>query len=215
MAQGYQFGPFTLDTVRRRLFREGEPLLVPPKALDVLHVLLDNRGRTVDKGDLMSRVWPDAVVEEANLTQSVFMLRRALGDEPSDPRYISTVARRGYRFVGSVSETGSERLQNERGRVHRTTSLEAYHAYLKGRHYWSKRSPMLYARRLDISARPSISIQPTPLRTSAWPSALSFSACIAGHVLQTPCSRLKPRRRERSRSMTPSLKPTQRWVSSA
>lgn len=139
MAQIYRFGPFTLDTERRRLFRLGEAITVPPKALDVLHLLLDNRGRTVDKGDLMSRVWPDAVVEEANLTQSVFVLRRALGDEPSDPRYISTVARRGYRFVGSVSETGSEPLRTERRRVHRTASLEAYHAYVKGRHYWSKR----------------------------------------------------------------------------
>ena len=139
MAQIYRFGPFTLDTERRRLFRLGEAITVPPKALDVLHLLLDNRGRTVDKGDLMSRVWPDAIVEEANLTQSVFVLRRALGDEPSDPRYISTVARRGYRFVGSVSETGSEPLRTERRRVHRTASLEAYHAYVKGRHYWSKR----------------------------------------------------------------------------
>ena len=139
VAQVYRFGPFTLDTGRRRLFRHGEAIMVPPKALDVLQLLLDNRGRTVEKGDLMSRVWPDAIVEEANLTQSVFVLRRALGDEPSDPRYISTVARRGYRFVGSVSETGSEPLLNERPRVHRTTSLEAYHAYVKGRHYWSKR----------------------------------------------------------------------------
>ena len=139
MAQVYRFGPFTLDTVRRRLFRHGEVITVPPKALDVLQLLLDNSGRTVDKGDLMSRVWPDAVVEEANLTQSVFVLRRALGDEPSDPRYISTVARRGYRFVGSVSEAGSEPFLNERKRVHRTSSLEAYYAYVKGRHYWSKR----------------------------------------------------------------------------
>ena len=139
MAQVYQFGPFTLDAGRRRLLRHGEIITVPPKALDVLHVLLDNRGRTVDKGDLMSRVWRDAIVEEANLTQSVFVLRRALGDEPSDPQYISTVARRGYRFVGNVSETGSEPLLNERRRVHRTASLEAYHAYVKGRHYWSKR----------------------------------------------------------------------------
>jgi DNA-binding winged helix-turn-helix (wHTH) protein/Tfp pilus assembly protein PilF len=139
VAQVYQFGPFTLDAGRRRLLRHGEIITVPPKALDVLHVLLDNRGRTVDKGDLMSRVWRDAIVEEANLTQSVFVLRRALGDEPSDPQYISTVARRGYRFVGNVSETGSEPLLNERRRVHRTASLEAYHAYVKGRHYWSKR----------------------------------------------------------------------------
>lgn len=139
MSQVYRFGTFTLDVARRRLARAGEAVLVPPKALDVLQVLLENRGRTVEKDDLMGRVWPDTVVEEANLTQTVFVLRRALGDEPSDPHYISTVARRGYRFVGSAAETGSDPDSSERRRVHRTANLEAYHAYLKGRHYWLKR----------------------------------------------------------------------------
>ena len=125
MSQVYRFGPFTLDAARRRLSRDGEAVLVPPKALDVLQVLLENRGRTVEKDDLMGRVWPDTIVEEANLTQSVFMLRRALGDEPSDPRYISTVARRGYRFVASASETGTDPDLSERRRVHRTANLEA------------------------------------------------------------------------------------------
>jgi DNA-binding winged helix-turn-helix (wHTH) protein/Tfp pilus assembly protein PilF len=139
VSQVYRFGPFTLDSARRRLFRDGEVILVPPKALDVLQVLLENRGRTVEKDDLMGRVWPDTVVEEANLTQSIFMLRRALGDEPSEPRYISTIARRGYRFVASASETERHPVLDERRRVHRTASLEAYHAYVKGRHYWGKR----------------------------------------------------------------------------
>lgn len=139
MSQVYRFGPFTLDVGRRRLLRDGESVLVPPKALDVLEVLLEHRGRTVEKDDLMRRVWPDTIVEEANLTQSVFMLRRALGDEPSEPRYISTVARRGYRFVGDVFEISADPIREGRRPVHRTTNLEAYHAYLRGRHYWSKR----------------------------------------------------------------------------
>lgn len=139
LSQVYRFGPFTLDATRRRLIRDGEPVVVPPKALDVLQILLENRGRTVDKGDLMNRVWPDTAVEDANLTQSVFVLRRALGDEPQDPRYIATVARRGYRFVGSASQTGDDPLAQERRRPHHTANPEAYHAYLKGRHYWSKR----------------------------------------------------------------------------
>ena len=139
MSQVYRFGPFTLDSARRRLFRDGELILASSKALDVLQVLLENRGRTVEKDDLMDRVWPDTIVEEANLTQSIFMLRRALGDEPSDPRYISTIARRGYRFVGIASETGGDAARDERRRVHRTANLEAYHAYVKGRHHWSKR----------------------------------------------------------------------------
>lgn len=135
----FHFGPFTLDGTRRRLFRDGGSIPVPPKALDVLEVLLENRGRTVDKEDLVARVWPDTVVEDANLTQSIFLLRRALGDEPTDPRYISTVARRGYRFVGSASDEMTASAPEDRSRVHRTANVNAYHAYLKGRHYWSKR----------------------------------------------------------------------------
>jgi DNA-binding winged helix-turn-helix (wHTH) protein/cytochrome c-type biogenesis protein CcmH/NrfG len=140
VSKGYRFGPFRLDATRRRLIRDGDSVSVPPKALDVLEVLLENRGRTVDKEDLVARVWPDTVVEDANLTQSIFLLRRALGDDPADPRYISTVARRGYRFVGSASDEMTASAPEDRSRVHRTVNVNAYHAYLKGRHYWSKRN---------------------------------------------------------------------------
>ena len=156
---------------------------MPLKAVDILQVLLENRGRTVEKDDLIARVWPDTVVEEANLTQSVFMLRRALGDEPTEPRYISTVARRGYRFVGSASETGSGPDLDERRRVHRTTNLEAYHAYLKGRHYWSKRDAE-GVRAAVAFFRQAIDLDPTyafayvglaecfiVLRAHSWPGA--------------------------------------------
>ncbi len=139
MSKVYRFGPFTLDATRRRLFCGGDSISVPPKALDVLEVLLENRGRTVDKEDLVARVWPDTIVEDANLTQSIFVLRRALGDEPADPRYISTVARRGYRFIGSASDEMTAAAPEDRSRVHRTSNVNAYHAYLKGRHYWSRR----------------------------------------------------------------------------
>jgi DNA-binding winged helix-turn-helix (wHTH) protein/Flp pilus assembly protein TadD len=139
VARTYRFGPFTFDAARRRLSHDGQSIAVPPKALDVLDALLEHRGRTVEKDDLISRVWPDTVVEEANLTQSVFMLRRALGDDPSESRYIATVARRGYRFVAAASEHEGEGPAPERRQVHRTANLEAYHAYVKGRHYWSKR----------------------------------------------------------------------------
>lgn len=139
MPPTYWFGPFAFDAGRRRLSRDGQAIAVPPKALDVLEVLLANRGRTVEKDDLMGRVWPDTAVEEANLTQSVFTLRRALGDDPSNARYISTVARRGYRFVGTATEASAPAVLDGRPHVHRTANLKAYHAYLQGRHYWSKR----------------------------------------------------------------------------
>jgi DNA-binding winged helix-turn-helix (wHTH) protein len=127
----FWFGPYTFDAARRRLSRDGQSIEVPPKALDVLEVLLENRGRTVEKCDLMGRVWPDTAVEDANLTQSVFLLRRALGDAPSASRYISTVARRGYRFVGAATETSAE-VPDQRRAEHCTANLKAYHAYLKG-----------------------------------------------------------------------------------
>ena len=139
MSRTYRFGPFSFDAVRRRLTRDGQAIAVPPKALDVLEALLEQRGRMVEKGTLMDRVWPGVVVEEANLTQSIFMLRRALGDDPSESRYISTVARRGYRFVGPATEAPVTGAPDGRPRAHRTANLEAYYAYVKGRHYWAKR----------------------------------------------------------------------------
>jgi DNA-binding winged helix-turn-helix (wHTH) protein/Flp pilus assembly protein TadD len=139
VSKAYQFGPFRFDASRRRLFRGDESIVVAPKALDVLEALLENRGRTVDKEYLLERVWPDTIVEEANLTQSIYVLRRALGDQPSEPRYISTVARRGYRFVGSASEVADASAPEDRSRTRGTASVTAYHAYLRARHHWAKR----------------------------------------------------------------------------
>jgi DNA-binding winged helix-turn-helix (wHTH) protein/Flp pilus assembly protein TadD len=156
----YRFGPFSFDGARRRLARDGQSVAVPAKALDVLEVLLEHRGRTVEKDDLMGRVWPDTAVEEANLTQSIFMLRRALGDDPSNSRYISTVARRGYRFVGDATEVAAAGARDAQRPVRQTANLGAYHAYLRGRHYWSKRE--VDAMRAAISAfRQAIDLDPT------------------------------------------------------
>jgi DNA-binding winged helix-turn-helix (wHTH) protein/Tol biopolymer transport system component len=100
----YAFGPFILDPQARVLLREGEPVAMPGKILDTLVVLVQNRGRVVDKDELLSRIWPGIVVEEANLTQSIFTVRKILGDSPKDHRYIATVAGRGYQFVAPVTE---------------------------------------------------------------------------------------------------------------
>lgn len=107
----YTFGPFSLDPEARVLLRDGEPLPVSGKALDVLVVLVQNRGRLVDKDELLSRVWTGTIVEEANLTQSIFTVRKILGDSPKDHRYIATVPGRGYQFVAPVTELTSETLR--------------------------------------------------------------------------------------------------------
>ena len=139
MSQTYRFGPFVFDGARRRLARDGQSIAVPPKALDVLEVLLEHRGRTVEKDEIMGRLWPQTAVEDSNLTQSIFLLRRALGDDPSNARYISTVARRGYRFVGIATQAPAIAAPDGQRPVRHTANLGAYHAYLKGRHCWSKR----------------------------------------------------------------------------
>ena len=104
----YQFGPFCLDANERVLLREGRLIPLAPKALNTLLVLVRNRGHVVEKDALMTEVWPDEIVEEGNLTQHVHMLRRALGETSGVPKYIETIPRRGYRFLGVVTEIQEE-----------------------------------------------------------------------------------------------------------
>jgi len=99
----YEFGPYRLEPATRRLLREGEPLPLTPKAFDTLLFLVQNRERVVEKEEVLRRLWPDTVVEESNLAQNVFTLRKTLGDSPDGARFIATVPRRGYRFVAPVT----------------------------------------------------------------------------------------------------------------
>src|SRR5512136_589896 len=98
---GYEFGPYRLDTVGRSLECQGEVIALPPKAVEVLTELVKRPGEVVGKKELMETVWPETFVEEANLNQMVFLLRRALATNAGD-EYIATVPRRGYRFSGTV-----------------------------------------------------------------------------------------------------------------
>ena len=98
----YEFGPYQLDPNKRILTREGEGIQLTPKATEILIMLVKHAGQLVEKDELLKEVWPDTFVEEANLSQNIFMLRRAFGDDRAEPRYIETVARRGYRFLAAV-----------------------------------------------------------------------------------------------------------------
>jgi DNA-binding winged helix-turn-helix (wHTH) protein/Tfp pilus assembly protein PilF len=98
----YEFGPYQLDPCKRTLTREGEGIPLTPKATEILIALVKHAGQLVEKDELLKKVWPDTFVEEANLSQNVFTLRRALGDDRAEPKYIETVARRGYRFLATV-----------------------------------------------------------------------------------------------------------------
>src|SRR5215207_4367616 len=106
----YEFGPFRLDADERLLSREGHPIALPPKVYETLSVLVGSDGRVLTKDELMRAIWPDTVVEEANLAHNISELRKALGDSPETPRYIQTLPRRGYRFIAEVRrhEEGQE-----------------------------------------------------------------------------------------------------------
>jgi len=106
----YEFGPFRVDPLKRRLLRDGEPLRLPPKAFDLLLVLVEECGRTVEKDELLKKVWPGTVVEENNLNQNITALRKSLGDSRQDSRYIATVPGLGYRFVADVRRVEADGL---------------------------------------------------------------------------------------------------------
>jgi DNA-binding winged helix-turn-helix (wHTH) protein/tetratricopeptide (TPR) repeat protein len=105
----YEFGPFRLDSADRLLMRGRTAVPLRPKVVDTLIVLIEGRGRVLRKEDLMHALWPNTFVEESNLTQTIFTLRKALGEDSGNGlRYIETIPRRGYRFVADVKELGDD-----------------------------------------------------------------------------------------------------------
>jgi DNA-binding winged helix-turn-helix (wHTH) protein len=104
----FQFGPFLLDPSTRSLLRNGIPQALAPKTFDILLLLVDQRARVVSKDELLQTVWPGTFVEEGNLSQQIFLLRKILCGDADQPEYIATVPRRGYRFVGEVAEQMKE-----------------------------------------------------------------------------------------------------------
>jgi TolB-like protein/DNA-binding winged helix-turn-helix (wHTH) protein/Tfp pilus assembly protein PilF len=106
--QAFTFGPYRLEAPARRLLRHGEPVTLTPKAFDVLLALVERRDRVVEKAELMQLVWPDSYVEEANLSQTIYVLRQILGDAADGRPYIDTVPRRGYRFAAGAPPENEE-----------------------------------------------------------------------------------------------------------
>jgi DNA-binding winged helix-turn-helix (wHTH) protein/tetratricopeptide (TPR) repeat protein len=101
----YEFNGFRLEVAQRRLMYQGQPVPLKPKILDLLLFLVERRGQLVVKEVLMNQIWPDAIVEENNITVSMSILRKTLGDDQENRRFIETVPRRGYRFLAEVIET--------------------------------------------------------------------------------------------------------------
>ena len=107
----YTFGEFSVDPQNRLLLKGEAPTALTPKAFEVLLLLIQHGGEVVSKDELMQTVWPNSFVEESNLTQTVFMLRKVLG-ETSSHRYILTIQGRGYRFAPDVKSVPLARCVN-------------------------------------------------------------------------------------------------------
>ncbi len=142
----YRFGPFRLDPAGYQFFRDGTPVPLAPKGLDLLLLLVARPGVLVSKDEIMRALWPDVAVTDNALTQVVSDLRQALGDHSSAPHFIQTVSRRGYRFIALVETSSSPeagiRFDDPaatrvpvaaRAGVRETSSLDAYRAFTEGR----------------------------------------------------------------------------------
>src|SRR5688572_23581574 len=106
----WEFEGFKVLTEVRLLLSHGTPVPLTSKSFDTLVLLIANRDRVVTKDELLQSVWPDVAVEEGNLTQQIFLLRKALGENAQQPRYIVTVPGHGYRFTARVKEIAAEAL---------------------------------------------------------------------------------------------------------
>jgi DNA-binding winged helix-turn-helix (wHTH) protein/lipoprotein NlpI len=125
----FEFYDFRLDAGKRLLFQSGQPVALAPKAFDILLYLVHHHDRVVTKAELLKAIWPDTFVEEANLAQNVSVIRRALGESPSEHKSILTIPGRGYRFAADVREQPAAPGPN----------AQAYQLFLKGRHFLNKR----------------------------------------------------------------------------
>ncbi len=108
----WAFDGFTVLTEMRVLRSGATPIPLTSKAFDTLVVLIENRDRVVTKGELLRSIWPDVEVEEGNLTQQIFLLRKALGETAQQPRFIVTVPGHGYRFTARVEAISEDLASN-------------------------------------------------------------------------------------------------------
>src|SRR5947209_11607305 len=102
--QIYEFGPFRMNVNKRLLLKGDVTVPLTSKAFETLLALIEHSGEVLEKDSLLTRVWPDTIVEEKNLTIAISTLRKALGETPSEHQFIVTVPGRGYKFVATVRE---------------------------------------------------------------------------------------------------------------
>jgi DNA-binding winged helix-turn-helix (wHTH) protein len=119
----YCFGPFCLDSLNRNLLRDGERLPLQPKAYKVLFMLIENAGRTVRREELIDAIWGLNVTEGA-LNYQINQLRRVLGETSSDPQYIETFPKVGFRFIANVTAVNEIQEPTRASRVAQHTEVK-------------------------------------------------------------------------------------------
>ena len=173
----YEFGAFRLDAAQRVLWHGEEMLALPSKVFDTLWILVTGEGRVVSKSELMDAVWADAFVEESNLSQNIYTLRRTLGVDEQGRQFIETVPRRGYRFavpvklIGEVSSGRAIEAERVGAAVNTSTSrAESIENDLKSPSIdlSTQDSPSLAATQTPLTSTSSGEVHPS----SAWRYAL-------------------------------------------
>ena len=114
---GVRFGPYVLELESRQLLRGDDVVHLSPKAFDLLSMLVSSRPKALSKSDLQERLWPGTFVVEKNLANLVGEIREAIGDDPSNPRFIRTVHRFGYAFRDPAPRGEVGRPESRSGEV--------------------------------------------------------------------------------------------------
>jgi len=125
VSQRLKFGEFELDESNALLTRAGTPVALPPKAFTLLCVLARQPGKLADKNSLLDAVWGHRFVSESVLKSTVSQVRAALADDAGEPRFIETVSRRGYRFIGRLGPSGTETAASPALRIPSEPTAEA------------------------------------------------------------------------------------------
>src|SRR6202163_4789997 len=115
----FRFADHVLDVACRELRRSGEPIALEPQVFDLLVHLIRNRDRVVNKDDLLESVWKGRIVSESTLTSRINAACKAVGDSGEAQRLIRTVPRKGFRFIGAVTESGPVEPASLRGQRER------------------------------------------------------------------------------------------------
>src|SRR5438132_9480675 len=99
----YEFEGFLLDAAHSMLYQNGAEVSLPPKVIETLTALVEKSGEILHKDELMAMIWTDSIVEESNLSQYLYLLRKTLGNTRTGKPFIETLKRRGYRSNGDVA----------------------------------------------------------------------------------------------------------------